>query len=96
MTSPLRPLKIFSVSEIPTGDENRSGQEEALEQIIRAAPVIRQFAQHMAVWQALGTGERTRENISFTLIGITKTTPLINLGPDSKLTCNVPGLGSKL
>ena len=85
-------MKIVSISENPTGDENL-GQEEVLE-IIRAAPVIRQFDNFPIMWL-----ERAliRENIFYFNWHLSNNhKPLINLGPDSKLTRNVPGLGSKL
>ena len=70
------------------------GQEEVLE-IIRAAPVIRQFDNFPIMWL-----ERAliRENIFYSNWYLSNNyKPLIiNRGPDSKLTCNVPGLGSKL
>lgn len=86
----MRPLKIFSISEIPTGDENRSEGSVGADNHCGASD--------QTISPSYGVGRAlTRENLFyFNWHHSNNYKPLINWGPDSELTCNVPGLGSKL
>ena len=86
-------MKIFSISEILTGEEenglggrvkdNQSGASD-----LTISPSYGQAGERALI----------RENIFYSNWYLSNNyKPLIiNRGPDSKLTCNVPGLGSKL